>query len=313
MTNFVQRGFQIKIYFDEIKPFKNLKVESIIAALQGNIVQSEIKRSGFHKIDSSIIFHEYIKAISKGEGKFLEAVFFEDYIKLVNSTLVVGKKGYEICVANDMYVDNFDKDYESLYLLVKDNNHSKNYELFASYFTLAYYLTELTNLEYLLDLFVGVIILFHTDLDKGLNQDHISYTIKPLYCTVFMENTTSPVRIAETLIHEGCHSYLNMILDYEGLNLDSKSYYSPYKNTQRPTSGILHAVMAFSTLIYFFETLLGSSKKISTNEIIYLENRLTNEKKRLILITDTISAIKSDIGDSKTFKIATAYYYGHCI
>ena len=65
------------------------------------------------------------------------------------------------------------------------------------------------------------------------------------------------LRVAESLVHEAMHLQLTLIERLLPLVEESdQTYFSPWKGTQRPPRGVLHALYVFRVLDSFFERLL---------------------------------------------------------
>ena len=66
------------------------------------------------------------------------------------------------------------------------------------------------------------------------------------------------LRVAESLVHEAMHLQLTLIERLQPLvRASGQTYFSPWKDTQRPPQGILHALYVFRVLDSFFERLLA--------------------------------------------------------
>jgi HEXXH motif-containing protein len=80
-----------------------------------------------------------------------------------------------------------------------------------------------------------------------------SYTFDFLPSTVVLNWTDEPLRLAETLVHEATHSWLNESFGAEGVSFsdDGPRFHSPWKNEDRPVFGIVHAALAFANVIHY--------------------------------------------------------------
>lgn len=65
-----------------------------------------------------------------------------------------------------------------------------------------------------------------------------------------------PLPVAELLVHEATHQYMNVIAKLEPLDdgSDPKRYWSPAVNTERPVSKIIAALHAFGNVILFYRS-----------------------------------------------------------
>lgn len=74
------------------------------------------------------------------------------------------------------------------------------------------------------------------------------------YGAIAVSRKKSTFELAETLIHEMQHSKLNTLLEFAELQVpgSGKLGYAPWRDDPRPTSGILHGVLAFTTAVEFW-------------------------------------------------------------
>ncbi|MDJ0466627.1 HEXXH motif-containing putative peptide modification protein [Streptomyces sp. H27-C3] len=87
---------------------------------------------------------------------------------------------------------------------------------------------------------------------KNLGDTLDSWTISRLPGTVFMDHVEDPLVLARDLIHEGGHNWLNDALAATGCKVsDTPRFYSPWKKTDRPAFGFLHACWAFPLTMLF--------------------------------------------------------------
>ncbi|WP_067854051.1 aKG-HExxH-type peptide beta-hydroxylase [Nocardia shimofusensis] len=93
-----------------------------------------------------------------------------------------------------------------------------------------------------------ICLLTQRDLTSPLN----SWTITRLPGTVFLDHADDPTLLARDLIHEAGHNWLNDALTATKVTLtDTNTYYSPWKDSQRPTFGYLHSCWAFPLTMIF--------------------------------------------------------------
>ncbi len=108
-----------------------------------------------------------------------------------------------------------------------------------------------------------------------------SYSLSGIGGSVYTDWTKSPVRFAEALLHESAHCWLNESLAALGEDLPlSPLWHSPWKGTQRPAFGILHATFAFSVLKSFFVE-ASRAPNIDDFERGYCESRVLLESRNL--------------------------------
>ncbi|MGW2685696.1 aKG-HExxH-type peptide beta-hydroxylase [Streptomyces sp. NPDC001414] len=79
-----------------------------------------------------------------------------------------------------------------------------------------------------------------------------SFAITRLPATVFTDHTSDAAVLGRDLVHEAAHNWLNDALVALRITIpDDETYFSPWRGTQRPAFGFLHACFAFPlTTIY---------------------------------------------------------------
>ncbi len=104
-----------------------------------------------------------------------------------------------------------------------------------------------------------------------------SYTVTALRGTVVVDRPAEPFRLGELLLHEASHVWLNDALEAldEPLATLPDRFHSPWKRTERPAYGIVHAAWAFSQMIQWFR--LAPSLVLSDWERVYAQERLRVE------------------------------------
>jgi len=104
----------------------------------------------------------------------------------------------------------------------------------------------------------GVII----DLgEKTLLDPTHSYTLSELPGTIYCEHVPSTVRLAETLLHEATHTWLNYAFKvYQSSGFSRREYWSPWRHKSRPVYGILQGAFVFSLLCQFFDACIAGSE-----------------------------------------------------
>ncbi|WP_338672581.1 HEXXH motif-containing putative peptide modification protein [Streptomyces sp. SCSIO 30461] len=93
-----------------------------------------------------------------------------------------------------------------------------------------------------------ICLLNHRRLDETLH----SWALTRLPGTVFTDYTAHPEVLARDLIHEAAHNWLNDALAAHAVNLPSNAtFFSPWRGTDRPVFGFLHACWAFSLIVLY--------------------------------------------------------------
>jgi hypothetical protein len=141
----------------------------------------------------------------------------------------------------------------------------------------------------------GVVVVLGKRRGPGL----LSYTLRSFDGTVFSDWTEEPFYLAESLLHESCHSWFNTWLDAINLNLPSQpELFSPWKDARRPPFGYLHAVLAFSTLTLFFKA-TRNDRGLSLDVKRYCEHRMSEERERLRLVERDVRRLLSSIRNDR--------------
>ncbi|WP_181442578.1 aKG-HExxH-type peptide beta-hydroxylase [Streptomyces tateyamensis] len=112
---------------------------------------------------------------------------------------------------------------------------------------------------------------------KQLGDTLDSWTITRLPGTVFLDHVGDPVVLARDLIHEAGHNWLNDALAATSCKIsDDAHFYSPWKQTDRPAFGFLHACWAFPlTMIYTARVLDRTSGDLHRCLTAYLDQQRT--------------------------------------
>ncbi|WP_052069386.1 aKG-HExxH-type peptide beta-hydroxylase [Streptacidiphilus albus] len=132
-----------------------------------------------------------------------------------------------------------------------------------------------------------ICLLEHRDLADAL----FSWSITRLPGTVFTDYTDHHEILARDLIHEAGHHWLNDALALAAAELpEDVTFYSPWRRTERPVFGFLHACWAFSlTMIYSARALEHSGSAART----FLANYLTEQRS---LLMDAVPTLTKAIG-----------------
>lgn len=90
---------------------------------------------------------------------------------------------------------------------------------------------------------------------RRLDETLHSWALTRLPGTVFTDYTTHPEVLARDLIHEAAHNWLNDALAAHDVSLPTDvTFFSPWRGTDRPVFGFLHACWAFAlTVLYVRE------------------------------------------------------------
>ena len=93
------------------------------------------------------------------------------------------------------------------------------------------------------------------EIDLSYSHPKIPFSIFVSVCED--ASTISNLRVAESILHEAMHLKLTLIEEIVPLVLTStaKLYYSPWKNEQRSTQGVLHGLFVFRVIYEFWKEL----------------------------------------------------------
>ncbi len=92
------------------------------------------------------------------------------------------------------------------------------------------------------------------------NKDvHRSFSDSTLPGVIFLSQNATAIEMAEAIIHECGHNYLNAILQTIDLSSGaepSRLFYSPWRQDPRPLGGLFHAIFVFTEVCIFYHSLL---------------------------------------------------------
>jgi len=157
---------------------------------------------------------------------------------------------------------------------------------------------DLTELMYFPERATGMIIhLQYRDMSDSLT----GYSLFPLAGTVFTDWTDSPLRHAESIVHEAGHSYLNMLLDATASATDGEAkYWSPWRGVERPAIGIVHGAWAFS-IVHALYSRLAAKKglgMLNPNQLSYCHDRSAYELSRLDEVRPYLRGALAAVGNT---------------
>ncbi|MGA5215137.1 aKG-HExxH-type peptide beta-hydroxylase [Streptomyces cinereoruber] len=119
---------------------------------------------------------------------------------------------------------------------------------------------------------------------KTLDDTLVSWAITRLPGTIYTDHVDDPVVLARDQVHEAGHNWLNDALTSTGCKLSEKdTFHSPWRNSQRPAFGFLHACWAFPlTMIYTARVLDQTEGAVHRFLARYLD-----QQRRLLAATTT--------------------------
>jgi HEXXH motif-containing protein len=117
-------------------------------------------------------------------------------------------------------------------------------------------------------------------LKPGAPQYDVSFSDPTLPFSVFVgvhreSDAIQDLRLAESILHECMHLQLTLIESQTRLlDTDNELHLSPWRQTLRPTRGILHALYVFRVIQDFFRA-LRSSASMASAERAHIQSRLS--------------------------------------
>lgn len=116
----------------------------------------------------------------------------------------------------------------------------------------------------------------------------ISYSHPEVPFTIFVSvgADTSEIesfRLSESILHESMHLFLTLIEEHVPLIKDnSKLFYSPWRETERPLRGVLHGLFVFRTIFSFYQLINLKNLRPATKDFInYRIEQIGEELTRL--------------------------------
>jgi HEXXH motif-containing protein len=165
----------------------------------------------------------------------------------------------------------------------------KNHEEVASKVTNAITILELIEP---VGVFIRQIVKSIQILKAGDEEIDVSYSHPDIPFSIFFsvcQPTTiiSDLRVAESILHEAMHLKLTLIENFCPLvEIGSKeTYYSPWRDEQRPIRGVLHGLFVFRAIADFYFQL----------------NHLPFDQEIRQFLIDRISSINNEIGTLSDF------------
>lgn len=126
---------------------------------------------------------------------------------------------------------------------------------------------------------IQVIKSHNIDRDASYSHPDIPFSIFVSVCHDSSEH--SNLRVAESILHEAMHLKLSLIENIvELVKIDCvNEYFSPWRQTYRPPSGIVHGIYVFRVIYDFYEELLVKQNLSKNSErfILTRSNEIKNQ------------------------------------
>lgn len=140
---------------------------------------------------------------------------------------------------------------------------------------------------------LGIAIVLQRREATETNQ---SYALSALPGTIFLDWIPLPVRLGEVILHESTHCLLNELIEAWNVQVDSSlTWYSPWKQERRPALAIIHAAIAFGTVVQY----LSQHRNGESQEARYAAFRAETERSRLKEVLPTVREVLNVIAHEK--------------
>lgn len=106
------------------------------------------------------------------------------------------------------------------------------------------------------------------EIDTSYSHPEIPFTIFVSLCKD--DSMISNLRVAESILHEAMHLKLTLIEKHIDLIVanSKQTFYSPWRDEQRPVRGVLHGLFVFSAIKEFYMAQLSNFSKNRISEIL---------------------------------------------
>ena len=108
------------------------------------------------------------------------------------------------------------------------------------------------------------------DFDVSHSDPAVPFSI---FVSVPPSDARGRIRLAESIVHECMHLQLSVLEDIVPLVDESRAmYFSPWQQTLRPVSGVLHGLYVFAVIHTFFG-IVASSESLTSEERLFATSR----------------------------------------
>ncbi|WP_439697398.1 HEXXH motif-containing putative peptide modification protein [Mucilaginibacter sp. AW1-7] len=133
------------------------------------------------------------------------------------------------------------------------------------------------------------------DYDTSYSHPNLPFTIFVSVC--INNDNTSSLRVAEGILHEAMHLKLSLIQQHIVLIRSdlAETFYSPWRDEQRPLNGVLHGIFVFRAIQEFFK-ILNNNPSIDNRTRTQLSYRITDiyEEFKMLQNFDKCSSLTKD-------------------
>lgn len=140
----------------------------------------------------------------------------------------------------------------------------------------------------------GTIVIILDEVPFG--KCNRSYTIESLWRTIYVDSYEDPLLTAESVVHELGHMLFNEYVRHTGIVFDnSKTFYSPWKEVERPLFSFIHSVIAFSIVTKYCRWAISATRSDRVSK--YMDYKYKYEKMNLSKIGPSFHTALSYVGD----------------
>jgi hypothetical protein len=152
----------------------------------------------------------------------------------------------------------------------------------------------------------GACLVLRDELDGTDGSGAFSYSIGILPHTIFTDWLDDAVVLAECMLHEGAHCWLNMVLTACDEHFPAEPVgFSPWKGVDRPAFGLIHAGLAFGLVAAFLEA-HADNPTLRDEQRKYCEIRSQVERIRLRQGKEGIAKALSYVRSSEVVELISS-------
>ena len=127
---------------------------------------------------------------------------------------------------------------------------------------------------------------FHVLESAGIDED-VSHSDPEVPFSIFASvppaNRAGRVRLAESIVHECMHLQLTLVervLTLARVRVPEARFFSPWRQTLRPVSGVLHGFYVFAVVHEFFRA-LSRTASLTSEESVFVRRRRSQIREEL--------------------------------
>jgi HEXXH motif-containing protein len=117
------------------------------------------------------------------------------------------------------------------------------------------------------------------EIDVSYSHPDIPFSIFVSVCE--KQSLLSPIRVAESILHESMHLLLTLIEQIHPIvnQGSTETYYSPWRDEDRPIRGVIHGLFVFRAILEFYKILLNDNLRIEIFE--FVQTRISSIRKEI--------------------------------